>query len=617
MKKTRITIVILLVFCMDFNAFSQSDRLVLINTSIWKPENINVNGDNNVVFYGDNITLNRVEVPSEALKKIEDQYKQKLKTIRQKAKKQKKIIQQINREIQELQSNTRTAIISAHELHKNFLNIDFEKSSDQYKKAYELFKQGAFDQVQILLDDIRLEEQDRKNADNRKLKANLHAVKFEFTQARTNFEIAIRIFENFQNVFDYGYFLMIQSDYRRADSILATSLKLSETDIQKAVVLTNIGLMARRQNQLNKAIEKYLESVPYYEKALRKEPVYIGQVGTVLNNVGSLTLDMGLLKDAQIALESAIAIRRELYSIDPGAYAGELVTTIMNLGLLHQKKSDVDTAFSYFNEAITLNRTRLANENWKAKSDLAKNLDYLGGLYWDSGNMSSAEAAYRESLALFSELSTINPENYEIEKIRVLINLGYFFIEFEAPKKGIEHLILAQNTLLENQFTTDSIVQEYLGTVTHNIGLGYERLKDPKNALIYYKKAQDTRGNSLNKTNIESYANYAQTMNCIANILTDQEDWDNALIAYLDALEKRSIAYQVSNDVYGLDYTETMINLALFYYTRHLKLHQAEDQENTQKLIDKSLSILDKLPHSLRKEEHMALLQTLKNATNK
>jgi hypothetical protein len=618
MKKNAAILTLLCIFLMHYkNTFAQSDNLVYIDTEVWKPENINIDGDNNVIFYGDNIVLNRVEIPENALKKIENQYRNKLKNIRAKVGKQKDKISEINQEILQLQIDTRTAIISAHELQQNFLNIDFERSSQKFQTAYEAFKNGLFEEAQILLDAIHLEAEDKKNADNRKLKANLHAIKFEFKQASTNFEVAIRIYEDFDNLFDYGYYLMAQSNVIKAEEILNHSLKYSKSDIQQAVVLTNIGILARKQNQSPKAIDYYLKSIPFYQKVAKNEPIYIAQLATILNNVGSLTLDMGLLDDAKVALDSALKVRKILFGLDAKAYGGELATTLMNLGLLHQKKSNIDTAFIFFNEAVVINRARLNDESWKAKSDMAKNLDYLGGLYWDSSNFESAEAAYLESILLFNELSNVNPENFEIEKSKVLSNLGYFYIDFDQPDKGIKQLDLARISLSENKFSIYSITQPLLGTVLHNIGLGYERKQSADEALQFYNQALKVREVLINPADIETQANFAQTMNCIANILTDKEQWDTALKAYLVALEKRALAFKFSKYVYGLDYTETMINLSLYFHTRFLNTNDQKDKESALEYNNNALLILKILPDSSRRTQHINLANSIKATLDK
>lgn len=575
------------------------DKLVYINTAEWAPENIRIYGDNNVIYKGDNIVLNRVEIPAGALQKIEERYKQELQVLKNKLVGQQFMQKDLAREITILQTNTTAAILQAQQLNDQFRSIDFKQSSALFNKAYQTFLKGEFTQTLDLLSIAQLDDQDRKNADNRKLRANLLAIQYEFSKARQEFERACQIFESFGNYFDYAYFLLLQTDYSNAKSLFQKSLQFFSQKLQKALVSTNLGIIARAQNQPQQAVVHHEDAVHSLIDVLQEQPEYISQAAGILNNIGNTLTDLGKVLSAKNALENALKIRKELVKIDPKAFKPDLATTLMNLGYLYRSRQEIDTALIYYMQALPIRRSLAKEDKSLAlKAALAMLLSNIGDAMQEKMTYSSAQIYYKEAITIYQDLAKINPEVYKIEVAGILVNQAYLLYETKKNEEAIGKYEEAKKIYSSLDFITFPGVDRNLGIIYHNEGLCYDAMSDSLKALSHFKSAIEIRSKILNNDNLSSLADLGQSYNCLGNVLTDQKKWEEGLVAYQKSFELRKQAAQRSPLVYSLDMTETLINLGGLFLSLWIENPKQNYKINGLQYLNNAMSILKHFPNS-------------------
>lgn len=583
---------------LQFHMIAQ-DKLVYVDTEKWEPGNVNIIGNNNVVYTGDNITLNRVEIPLEALAKIEEKYKLELGILRNKVLSQQIKVQDLNKEIAKLQVNTTTAITQAQQLSARFQTIDFEQSSSLFKKAYQTFLSGDFPQTLALLSSAQLENQDRKNADNRKFKANLLAIQYEFLKARQEFERSCEIFENFGNYFDYANFLLSQTDYINAEALFKKSLDFFELKLQKALVSTNLGIISRALGQPQRAIEFHETAVNLLVEVLKEQPEYVGQIGSALNNIGNALTDLGHVQSAKIALENALKIRSELVKIDPDAFESDLATTLLNLGYLYRNRQNIDTALIYYMQALPLRRKLVKKDSsLMQRAALALLLSNIGDVLQENAAFPQARTYYNEAIKIYQGLAKINPDVYNIEIAHLSINVGYLLFETQKHKEAIAKFESAKKIYQSLDSANFQNIERYIGIAIHNQGLCYYSITDLSKALTYFNDAIKIRKKIVKPDNVNSIADLGQSFNCLGNVLTDQKKWEEAIKAYEEAFLLRKQAARHSPLVYSLDMTETLINKGGLYLSLWVESTRETFRTIGLQSLNDALAILKYFPQS-------------------
>ena len=191
-------------------------NLVYLDIDKVHPDSVTIRGNNNNLLIGDDLSININYIPPEILKAIESKYQEKLNSLDWAYKNQDLSLYEKEEELERLKIEINVAIDQARVLKSKFETIDIEKSNQQYKKAYEAYFSGNTQLAIAALEAIDLDNEDRKNADNRKMRASLHAINFEFEKAEQNYEIAVRIYSDYENHYDFGDYLIGIHQYKKA-----------------------------------------------------------------------------------------------------------------------------------------------------------------------------------------------------------------------------------------------------------------------------------------------------------------------------------------------------------------------------------------------------------------
>jgi tetratricopeptide (TPR) repeat protein len=133
---------------------------------------------------------------------------------------------------------------------------------------------------------------------------------------------------------------------------------------QLAVTYSNLGKSLAHANQLNEAVEAYVQAIDIQRRLIAVAPshrVYLRDLGISLNNLGLAQMKLGLLKEAEGSFREAIGWQQDLIEQAPkdANAAHELGGTYNNLATLLQSFPDMQAIDAAFERAIAYQRQAL------------------------------------------------------------------------------------------------------------------------------------------------------------------------------------------------------------------------------------------------------------------
>lgn len=442
--------------CMDrLTGQSVQGDLVILDKETVANYQIRIIGDDNLIFYGDGLEFNRTEIPPGAVQQIERRYRSKLAALRDSIERQELAAAQQWSRIEQIRRETRAAVLQAEKLQADFSRIDFQQSSALYQDAYQAFQNGDFDRAIRLLDDVRLEAQDRKYADNRKLKARLHAVNFEFERAAENFERAIRIFESIPNYRDYADFLLDQNQNHQLEELYAKALVLAQSNLDSVRLLNDLSYAYSLSGQPSRSIQHCvlaLSTNKYLHQSMADEPdpfseewheLYTEYWRSMMDGIFILIKDYQL-EAAREYLEGAMDELDALFAYYPESIpaAEDSLRAQRTLRLIKVEMIQIQTAYALFysrtdnpeagqqllleleQEVLTMPGVEGAKRSeWEAVFHSRK-----GALFESSNELDSALIRYQLALNSYRGLATRNPERFVPEAVAIYESMATVFL---------------------------------------------------------------------------------------------------------------------------------------------------------------------------------------------
>lgn len=160
-------------------------------------DHLMVIGSDNVVIRGDAVKIQPESIAKQVRKSIEDRYQLKVDSLdRLLAAKQIGVMNH-ERELAGITREKQAAVREAFLLTEEFKTLDLQQGNKRYQLLDSLFRAGDIEGCLAWLNDENLEAEDEKNARNRRIKARLHSVNFEFDKAEANFLASSRIHPTF------------------------------------------------------------------------------------------------------------------------------------------------------------------------------------------------------------------------------------------------------------------------------------------------------------------------------------------------------------------------------------------------------------------------------------
>ncbi len=176
-------------------------------------------------------------------------------------------------------------------------------------------------------------------------------------------------------------------EYKRALELARAQGNLADA----GEILNTLGLMAAEEKRWDDALNYYREAVTTFEQIEAEadmDPIWRTAQGTVLNNIGDASQQIGAWGDADYAYSRALGLAREI-----GDRESEAIL-LANLGVMAQEQQQLP-------RALDLNLQAL--ESYRALGDetpRAEILERVGDLQMELEQTGAAETTYREALEM-------------------------------------------------------------------------------------------------------------------------------------------------------------------------------------------------------------------------
>jgi tetratricopeptide (TPR) repeat protein len=265
-----------------------------------------------------------------------------------------------------------------------------------------------------------------------------------------------------------------------------------------------IGDIYVLKNDLNQALENYLNTIPYYEEAgnltgiclvdLVIGNIYLSQGNYLValrhyrkglaiadslklerllphyyNNLGEINLDLENYESSIENYKKAL----ELFRAN-GNYVG-MAAILNNIGKVHIEMGQIDKAEEYLDESFEI------YDSISNNLGLKKIFTTKGDIQLLKGNYDQALMNYREA---YNYLEKVGSEYFGPKSshyAEAYNNLGYAYLKLKKYDLAKENLLKAE------EIATETGLPEVLADITLNLSELYETINNPKRALSYYK----------------------------------------------------------------------------------------------------------------------------------
>jgi len=370
---------------------------------------------------------------------------------------------------------------------------DLSKTNKLYEQAYKYFIDGDIDQALEVLDEAKLEEEEKSVSETRILKARLLSIKNEFDEAGKNYERAVKLCTDWNSALEAANFFRIFDD-NKAEHYCQISLTEANTDYKKIISLNILALIHKANNNFNDADELLNEAFQLSEKLGKTQSeADLSYYSMVLHNIGNQWFDKNELSKAEECYKIVLKIRKQLAENNLNEYTYQVAETTNNLGLVKRHQEDYKNAKIYLQEAeeIIEGLAKTVSKNYYLKlAETQRNIALL-----ESKNQKKtkeeAEELYLNALDSFYKLPK---PIQEINEAKAFI--ARFYNSLGLLQKKNEELSKAntsfQNSLNVSRDLAEQNPSKYLPVVTtalHNIGNNFAKKGDYTKAEKHFKEA--------------------------------------------------------------------------------------------------------------------------------
>jgi tetratricopeptide (TPR) repeat protein len=319
-------LILLAGFCLLLDFLQQNDKLkgTLFDFSSKKNKkgSIDITGDGNVVIF--NQSDGTVKTKEQIVESYVSPQDEKIKILEQRLKDKQKIEDLLDKENLELSTALAKEKQEKQRLQHEVENIlkskedkDFTKTPETYQKAFELFSNGKLQEALLELDDAKLKAREQKTSESRKeeaelriLKAQLLRVEHNYKEAGENYEKAVQLYESYNNCLEAASYFYFLNKPKKAIYYCIKCLNKVTKEEQKAIILNNLGILQRAQNEYGKASASYEEALSIYRSLAAENPqTYIPNVGVTLKNMAVFYQDDKVDKELSMQyVDEAITI---------------------------------------------------------------------------------------------------------------------------------------------------------------------------------------------------------------------------------------------------------------------------------------------------------------------
>ncbi|MEP0265193.1 tetratricopeptide repeat protein [Dokdonia sp.] len=423
-----------------------------------------------------------------------------------------KEVLELSGRVNALEAEKNTLKDQVSHLLKEIEGKDLSQTTSSYQDAFEYFMKGELEEALDLLNEAKLEEEEKRaiesikqKAETRILKAQILRIKNKFDEAGINYEKAVTLYSSWSNCIKAANYFYFINNSKKAQSYLHISLEKAVSDDERAWTLNNLALLQKSINEFKKAENSYEETLAIQRRLAQLDSQkYLPEMGLTLNNLGNLQRAKHEFEKAEASFEEALDIYMSLAEFNFQMYQPKLGLTFNNLGNLHNTNRHYHSAEYFYTEALQIFTSLAQLDPSEYKPKVAIIFNNFGNSKLYMGELEEAERFYKKSLQTYRELTHLNPKTYIHYVAGVLNNLALL----QKKKKEFEK---AESSFKESlqiyKILAQSNPPKYISIVAgslHNLGTLNESKKEFEQAERYYKQSLSIR-KELVQSNPKAY----------------------------------------------------------------------------------------------------------------
>lgn len=481
-------------------------------------------------------------------------------------------IQQLQKEYSDLQAYAKNIDEQAQELSRRFVIINLDDESGSYRRAFQLFTEGAIEKAIQVLDSLNLskrladntqivEKSDKIIAETQTkkqkaidqihddissslLKARLHRAGFQFKEAATSYALAIQYDSlNLEYLNEYTEFLTDYGEYHRASVVNQQALDIARAAIQRGDsvrIRRDLGYALHyRANILRNTTDDVDEIRASCKESIRLFSYLVSEDTTHLLRLVRVYADLGQSYHNTDDEASAKVYYLKALEVLPSNVSSRFENSFLlnksfvlsGLGVVYRELRLFDSATLLCQQAIDVRRILYKKDSMAYALYISLAINNLATVSEDKGDNLKAIETLNEALTYIRLVAPMKPKESDKELARVLTNL---FNNYYALKQYDE----AEKCL--NQIEEIAIRQKDDTNLNHlaNSALFKNRGKlirifiKTKNLEKAYKNAQRMNQLNPNDDSVEAL---------LATTLIFQNKYDQALSIFKNIEDKTII----------------------------------------------------------------------------
>lgn len=234
------------------------------------------------------------------------------------------------------------------------------------------------------------------------------------------------------------------------------NVKLQDTKIESKL-WNNLGIVARRKGDYDKALEYYLKALLNHEQNDLSK-------GKTLNNIGIIYKSLGEYEKALEYYKESLSIKEDLGLEKSISYS------LHNIGTLYKSMLNYGEALKYLNRSLELKK------QIEGYTGISKTINNLGNVYLEMGEYDKAENHF------LNHLRVSQNRNDETESSEALNNLSILYLKKKnfqnAIKYGLQSLEIAERINYPKIMRSSSL----------SLSQSYNALNDTYKGLFYENK---------------------------------------------------------------------------------------------------------------------------------
>jgi tetratricopeptide (TPR) repeat protein len=286
--------------------------------------------------------------------------------------------------------------------------------------------------------------------------------------------------------------------------LMSDALHHTDDPLQKCTLLTDMARSQKMDGQLEAALSSLQHALTVYREIGNKE----GE-GTTLNNISLIYDARSDYKTALKYLKESLMISREI-----GDKEGE-GTTLNNIGQIYDAFSDYDTALKYLEESLKIKR------EIGDKAGEGATLNNIGSIYKAHGDCETALKYLEESLEISREIGNKEGEGTTLNNISQIYGARG---DYETALKHLKESL---------KISREIGSKEGEGATLNNIGSIYKAHGDYETALKYLEESLQIKKEIGNKKG------EGVTLNNLGSIYRARGDYGTALKYLEESLKIR------------------------------------------------------------------------------